>query len=68
MHPDGVHVVYALGNKVSVQNWKTREQEFLTGHTNVISAVDVSQSGKYIGSGQINHIGFKVNATSDIFN
>lgn len=59
VHPDGQHIVYALGNKVTIQNWNTKKQYFLVGHTNIISAVAVSKSGKYIASGQINHIGFK---------
>jgi WD40 repeat protein len=60
IHPDGLHFVYPLGCKVVVQNWKTKHQIFLTGHTDVISAIDISPSGRYIASGQINHMGFKV--------
>lgn len=60
VHPDGQHVVYPLGNKVTIQNWASKKQDFLAGHTNIVSAIDVSRSGKYIASGQINHIGFKV--------
>lgn len=60
IHPDKIHVVYPLGNKVTIQNWTTKQQYFLKGHTNVVSAIDISSSGKYIASGQINHIGFKV--------
>ncbi|XP_044270982.1 cilia- and flagella-associated protein 52 [Tribolium madens] len=59
VHPDEKHVVYPLGNKVTIQDWTTKAQVFLSGHTNTISAIDVSRSGKYIASGQINHIGFK---------
>lgn len=60
VHPDGKHIVYPLGNKLVVQNWETKEQFFLEGHTNVISTVAMSKSGKLIASGQINHMGFKV--------
>ncbi|KAJ8945340.1 hypothetical protein NQ318_009735 [Aromia moschata] len=59
VHPDGKHIVYPLGNKVAIQEWSTKKQQFLVGHTNIISATAVSTSGKYIASGQINHIGFK---------
>ncbi|GLV43741.1 uncharacterized protein CBL_06935 [Carabus blaptoides fortunei] len=59
IHPDGIHVVYPIGNKITVLNWQTKKQDFLSGHTNVISAIDVSKSGKYLASGQINHIGFR---------
>ncbi|KAF7267221.1 hypothetical protein GWI33_019550 [Rhynchophorus ferrugineus] len=59
VHPDGKHVVYPLGNKITIQEWSTKRQKFLVGHTNNISSVCVSKTGKYIASGQINHIGFK---------
>lgn len=59
VHPDGEHIVFPIGNKVTIQNWFTKKQYFLSGHTNVISAIDVSNSGNYVASGQINHIGFK---------
>ena len=35
---------------------------FLSGHTNSVSTVAVSPKGTFIGSGQINHIGFKASA------
>lgn len=59
VHPDGEHIVFPIGNKVAIQHWSTKKQYFLSGHTNVISAIDVSSTGKYVASGQINHIGFK---------
>ncbi|XP_017778484.1 PREDICTED: cilia- and flagella-associated protein 52 [Nicrophorus vespilloides] len=59
IHPDGIHLIYPMGNKVTIKNTNTNEQFFLAGHTNTISAIDVSRSGKYVASGQINHIGFK---------
>jgi WD40 repeat protein len=70
IHPDRHHIVYPLGCKVVVQNWKTKSQVFLSGHTNVISTIAVSPNGKYIASGQISYMGFKVsidilNANSD---
>jgi WD40 repeat protein len=60
IHPDGLHIVYPLGCKVVVQNWKTKNQVFLSGHTNAISAIAISPNGKYIASGQITDMGFKV--------
>lgn len=59
VHPDGVHIVYPLGNKLAIKNWKTKKEKFLEGHTNVISAVAISNNGLYVASGQINHMGFK---------
>lgn len=61
VHPNGKYVLYPLGNKVAIQEWSTKKQSFLVGHTNIISSIAVSKSGKYVASGQINHIGFKVN-------
>ncbi|XP_044733714.1 cilia- and flagella-associated protein 52 [Chrysoperla carnea] len=59
IHPDGDHIIFPIGNKVSILNWWTKKQEFLAGHTNIISAIDLSANGKFIASGQINHIGFR---------
>jgi len=64
IHPDGLHFVYPLGCKVVVQNWKTKSQIFLSGHSNVVSAIAISPNGKYIASGQINYMGFKVSMMS----
>ncbi|CAH0723092.1 unnamed protein product, partial [Brenthis ino] len=62
VHPDGEHIVYPMGNKVCIQEWKTKKMCFLSGHTNSVSTVAVSPKGTFIGSGQINHIGFKASA------
>ncbi|CAH2106012.1 unnamed protein product [Euphydryas editha] len=62
VHPDGEHIVYPMGNKVCIQDWKSKKMYFLSGHTNSVSTVAVSPKGTYIGSGQINHIGFKASA------
>ncbi|XP_068631955.1 cilia- and flagella-associated protein 52 [Battus philenor] len=61
-HPDGNHIVYPMGNKVCVQEWKSKKMYFLSGHTNSVSTVAVSPLGTFVGSGQINHIGFKASA------
>ncbi|CAK9834368.1 Cilia- and flagella-associated protein 52, partial [Anthophora retusa] len=59
LHPDGEHLVYSMGNKITVKHTKTSEQFFLTGHKNSISALCVSSSGDLIASGQLSHHGFK---------
>nr|CAB3267684.1 WD repeat-containing protein 16-like [Phallusia mammillata] len=59
IHPDKEHMVYPLGNTVIVRNLNTNKQDFLTGHTNTVSCLVVSKSGKYIASGQVTHMGFK---------
>lgn len=53
VHPDGVHLVYPLGTNVTAYNWNTRGQRFFVGHTNVISAVAVSRTGRYVCAGQV---------------
>ncbi|KAI8814379.1 quinon protein alcohol dehydrogenase-like superfamily [Cladochytrium replicatum] len=59
-HPDGVHIVYPLGSTVVISNTrKQNSQEFLQGHTNIISCIALSRSGKYIASGQVTHMGFQ---------
>ncbi|XP_073974180.1 cilia- and flagella-associated protein 52 isoform X2 [Rhodnius prolixus] len=59
VHPDGSHIIYPFGTKVAIQNMETKTYRYLEGHNNVISSVAVSRTGKYIASGQINHMGFK---------
>lgn len=59
LHPDNIHLVYPLGTNITAYNWLTKAQRFFEGHTNAISAVTVSKSGKYIGSGQVNYMGFR---------
>lgn len=59
LHPDGIHIVYPLGINITVFNWSTKRQRFFEGHTNVISAVALSKSGKYVSASQVNYMGFK---------
>ncbi|KAI4499977.1 hypothetical protein M0802_004847 [Mischocyttarus mexicanus] len=59
LHPDEEHLIYPMGNKVTIKNISSGEQTFLIGHTNLISAVCVSPCGHLVASGQINHLGFK---------
>lgn len=59
IHPDQKHILFPLGNKVSIINFDSNKQEFLCGHTNTVSAINVSPTGKLIASGQINHMGFR---------
>lgn len=58
-HPNQNHLIYAMGNKVCILNWYTKKITFLHGHSNIVSTLAISPKGTYIGSGQINHIGFK---------
>lgn len=44
VHPDKKHIIFALGNKLSIMNVGTGQQSFLGGHTNTVSVIDVSKS------------------------
>ena len=58
-HPDGKHIIYALGCTVIVKDLTTKHQAFLSGHTDVVSCLACSASGEYLASGQVTHMGFK---------
>jgi len=59
IHPDGINCIYALGSRILIQNLENESQTFLQGHTNTVSCLTVSKSGKFIASGQETHMGFK---------
>ncbi|XP_078426734.1 cilia- and flagella-associated protein 52 [Cetorhinus maximus] len=59
VHPDCENIIYPLGCTTVVQNLKSSRQAFLESHTNNISFVAVSRSGKYIATGQVTYMGFK---------
>jgi len=60
-HPDGKHLVYVLGSTIVINNvTKTNtSKKFLLGHSNNISCMDISKSGKFIASSQVTHMGFQ---------
>ncbi|XP_053310115.1 cilia- and flagella-associated protein 52 [Spea bombifrons] len=58
-HPDREHLIYPLGCTVIIESVQKRKQHFLQGHTNNVSCVAVSKSGKYLASGQVTYMGFK---------
>uniref|UniRef100_A0A8C7SWI7 Cilia- and flagella-associated protein 52 n=1 Tax=Oncorhynchus mykiss TaxID=8022 RepID=A0A8C7SWI7_ONCMY len=59
---DREHLIYPLGCTVILKSLKDGKQEFLHGHTNNVSCVTVSKSGRYIASGQVTFMGFKKRA------
>ena len=60
LHPDNEHIIYPLGTTLVVRHIISRTQQFLRGHDNDISVIQVSKTGKYIASGQKTHMGFQV--------
>uniref|UniRef100_A0A8B9LUC0 Cilia- and flagella-associated protein 52 n=1 Tax=Astyanax mexicanus TaxID=7994 RepID=A0A8B9LUC0_ASTMX len=58
-HPDREHVIYPLGCTLIIKNLNSGKQSFLHGHTNNVSCLTVSKSGRYIASGQVTFMGFK---------
>eukprot|EP00002_Diphylleia_rotans_P013043 TRINITY_DN253_c0_g1_i1.p1 TRINITY_DN253_c0_g1~~TRINITY_DN253_c0_g1_i1.p1 ORF type:complete len:608 (-),score=132.32 TRINITY_DN253_c0_g1_i1:424-2247(-) len=60
VHPNKKHIIYPLGSTVVVKEVGGAEgQTFLQGHTDRVSCVAVSKSGRFVASGQITHMGFK---------
>ncbi|KAG9350472.1 hypothetical protein JZ751_026835 [Albula glossodonta] len=59
VHPDKENLIYPLGCTVILKSLTNGKQEFLQGHTNNVSCVTVSKSGRYIASGQVTFMGFK---------
>jgi WD40 repeat protein len=54
-----MHIIYAIGCNVCIENIQTRCQKFLVGHNNNVSCIAVSKCGRYIASGQVTYMGFK---------
>ena len=59
LHPDNETLIFPLGSQIVVRNVLTRQDRFLKGHTNYISALTLSNSGKFLASGQKTYSGFK---------
>lgn len=59
LHPDNEHLLFPLGTTIVVRHIISRTQQFLRGHDNNISVITVSESGKYVASGQQTHMGFQ---------
>eukprot|EP00128_Syssomonas_multiformis_P006655 Colp12_sorted_trinity150504_noHs@14952 len=60
VHPNKKQIIYPLGATVVIRDIKdSSKQSFLQGHTNTVSCIAVSKSGKYVASGQITHMGFQ---------
>ncbi|KAL6756928.1 WD40-repeat-containing domain protein [Haematococcus lacustris] len=61
--PDGKTLIYPLGSTVVLRDKRDpRCQEFLQGHSDKVSAIALSKSGRYLATGQVTYMGF----TADI--
>jgi len=70
VHPDRQHLIYALGDTVIIETLEEKRNKkdkslndsqkvYLRGHTDNVTCIAVSNTGKYIASGQQTHMGFK---------
>ena len=59
LHPDNETLIFPIGSQIVVRNVLSRQDRFLKGHTNDISTLTVSNSGRYLASGQKTFSGFK---------
>ena len=63
VHADGETLIYSLGSTIVLRSKSDpKAQEFLQGHTDKVSCLSLSPSGRYLASGQITYMGF----TADI--
>lgn len=61
LHPNQKNFVYPLGSTIVIgELTSSKNQEFLQGHSDRVSALTISHDGKYIASGQVTHMGFQV--------
>jgi len=60
IHPDGKHLLYPLGACIVVREiGNPKATGFLNGHSDKVSCLTVSRSGRFIASGQSTHMGFQ---------
>ena len=59
LHPDNETIIFPIGSQIVVRNVLTRQDRFLKGHTNDINTLTLSNSGRYLASGQKTYSGFK---------
>ena len=61
LHPGDQHIIYALGSTIVVKDLLSNEQTFLhnNGHDSEITCLALSDTGKYLASGQKAYMGYK---------
>lgn len=53
LHPDDRHILYALGSSIVIRELGvSKEHEFMQGHTETVTCLVVSKSGRLVASGQ----------------
>jgi WD40 repeat protein len=58
--PDRKSMVYALGSTIVRRDIvNPKDQQFLQGHSDRVTCMALSPSGKYLASGQVTHLGFQ---------
>jgi WD40 repeat protein len=63
LHPTNKYVLYPLGSTVVIRDISSgQSQRFLRGHSDAVSCIAVSPSGRYVASGQVTYMGFQVRA------
>jgi len=59
LHPDGCTLIYPLGSTIVIrEKGMPTSQEFMQGHSDTVSCMTLSRSGRYLASGQITYMGF----------
>ncbi len=61
-HPDGTHIIYPLGSTIVIRTVDPDDvasDEFLFGHTQNVSCLTLSPSGRYLATGSETEMGFK---------
>ena len=59
LHPDGETLLYPLGSTVVIRRMgDVATKGFLRGHTDKISCIALSKSGRFLATGQVAYMGF----------